>query len=307
MEVVKKIKTKACGLCCIKVNNLGVRFGDNIVLEDINLHIHCGSITAIIGKNGAGKSTFVRALLGEVKHTGDVEYRNIEGGNRRKLKIGYVPQNLNIDKSTPMSVYDLFVSFCFNTPVFFKSKKVADKIVNALKVFEAEELIDKQIGTLSGGQLQRVLLSMAIMDEPKLLILDEPVSGIDSAGMQLFYEKMVYLSENYDMAIIIVSHDLDYVYKYADNVLLLDNTIVASGSPAEVYRTKAFDDTFGGFRLDNTDAEKEHVALHKPVVKDEPFDASYKGGRSKSLEQGVRSNSLDKEERSNYISQGGKS
>ena len=280
MEVVKKIKTGSCGLCCIKVNNLGVSFGDNVVLEGINLHIHCGTITGIIGKNGAGKSTFVKALLGEVKHTGDVEYRNVEGGNKKKLRIGYVPQNLNIDKSTPMSVYDLFVSFCFNTPVFIKSKKVTDKIISALKVFEAEDLIDKQIGTLSGGQLQRVLLSMAIMDEPKLLILDEPVSGIDSSGMQLFYDKMVYLSENYDMAIIIVSHDLDYVYKYADNVILLDNTIVASGSPKEVYRTKAFDETFGGFKLNSTDIPDEPLIRHKEAVKDEPFDASYKGGKS---------------------------
>ena len=78
MEIVKKIKTKACGLCCIKVKDLGVRFGDNVVLSNVNLHIHCGSITAIIGKNGGGKSTFVRALLGDVKHTGDIEYRNTE-------------------------------------------------------------------------------------------------------------------------------------------------------------------------------------------------------------------------------------
>lgn len=286
MEVVKKkIPTNACGLCCIKVKNLGVRFGSEVVLENINLHVHCGTITEIIGKNGGGKSTFVKALLGEVKHTGEIEYRNIEGGDRKNLRIGYVPQNLNIDKSTPMSVYDLFASFCFNVPVLIKSKKIYTKVLEALKEFDAEDLIDKQIGTLSGGQLQRVLISMAVMDKPKLLILDEPVSGIDSAGMKVFYDKMKYLKEHYDMAILIVSHDLEYVYHYADNVMLLDNTILAYGSPKEVYITKAFDDTFGAFQLDELDEFKaakqaEAQSAHKSqVIDDEPFDASYKGGK----------------------------
>ena len=286
MEVVKKkITTNACGLCCIKVKNLGVRFGSEVVLDNINLHVHCGTITEIIGKNGGGKSTFVKALLGEVKHTGEIEYRNIEGGDRKNLRIGYVPQNLNIDKSTPMSVYDLFASFCFNVPVLIKSKKIYAKVKEALKEFDAEDLIDKQIGTLSGGQLQRVLISMAVMDKPKLLILDEPVSGIDSAGMKVFYDKMKYLKEHYDMAILIVSHDLEYVYHYADNVMLLDNTILAYGSPKEVYTTKAFDDTFGAFQLDELDEFKAakqaetQSGRKTQVIDDEPFDASYKGGK----------------------------
>ena len=290
MEVVKKInRTSACGLCCIKVKNLGVSFGTTKVLEDINLHIHCGTITEIIGKNGAGKSTFVKALLGEVKHTGDIEYRNTEAGSKRHLKIGYVPQKLDIDKSTPMSVYDLFVSFSFKMPVLFKSKKIYAGIKEALSEFEAEDLIDKPIGTLSGGQLQRVLISMAVMDKPKLLILDEPVSGVDSSGMKVFYDKMKYLKEHYDMAILIVSHDLEYVYHYADNVMLLDNTVLAYGSPRDVYNTKAFEETFGGFRLEDSAIVAEmktgEEILHKKAeylnkTSEEPYDPSYKGGKA---------------------------
>ena len=152
-------------------------------------------------------------------------------------------------------------------------------------MFDAEDLIDKPIGTLSGGQLQRVLLSMAIYDEPKLIILDEPVSGIDSSGMRLFYEKMKFLKENYDMAILIVSHDLEYVYKYADNVLLLDKSVIAAGSPHEVYKTKSFDDTFGGFKFDDigvisdSGIDDSMKKESKSIVKEEPFDASYKGGK----------------------------
>ncbi|MCR4611589.1 MAG: metal ABC transporter ATP-binding protein [Lachnospiraceae bacterium] len=265
-------------MCCIKVKELGVSFGDERVLENINMHIHCGTMTAIIGKNGGGKSTLVRALLGEVKHTGNIEYRNTGDGNLRQLRIGYVPQKLNIDKTTPMSVYDLFASFCFKVPILIKTKKVTDKIKKALSVFEAEELIDKKIGNLSGGQLQRVLLSIAVYDNPKLLILDEPVSGVDNSGIQLFYDKMQYLRDNYDMAILIVSHDLDFVYKYADKVLLLDNTILADGGPKDVFSTKAFDDMFGGFKLDTDDLENANAKKRHISKPEEPFDASYKGG-----------------------------
>ena len=111
-----------------------------------------------------------------------------------------MPQSVNIEKNTPVSVYDLIASYQYNYPVFLpKSKKIEAKIRETLEVFEAEELIDKQVCNLSGGQLQRVLLSMAIMDEPNLLLLDEPVSGIDQNGMELFYKTMDYLKTHYDM------------------------------------------------------------------------------------------------------------
>ena len=114
---------RPCGLHCIKVNHLGVRFGDQVVLRDINLHIHCGSINAIIGKNGAGKSTLIRAILNDIPHTGDIEFKDRENGRIQKLKIGYVPQSINIEKDAPISVYDLIASFQFRFPVFLKKSK----------------------------------------------------------------------------------------------------------------------------------------------------------------------------------------
>ena len=163
----------------------------------------------------------------------------------QKLKIGYVPQSINIEKNTPVSVYDLIASYQFNYPVFLpKSKKIEAKIKETLRVFEAEHLIDKQVCKLSGGQLQRVLLSMAIMDEPNLLLLDEPVSGIDQKGMELFYKTMDYLKSHFDLAIILISHDLDYVAKYANKVILLDKTIVKQGSVKEVFNSPEFEKTF---------------------------------------------------------------
>ena len=125
-----------------------------------------------------------------------------------------------------------------------RRKKIEARIKETLEVFEAEELIDKQVCNLSGGQLQRVLLSMAIMDEPNLLLLDEPVSGIDQNGMELFYKTMDYLKTHYDLAIILISHDLDYVAKYADHVVLLDKTVVKQGTVKEVFESKEFERIF---------------------------------------------------------------
>lgn len=234
-----------CGLHCIKVNHLGVTMGEQVILKDINLHVHCGTLTAIIGKNGAGKSTLIKAMLDDIPHEGDIEFKDREDGKIQKLKIGYVPQSMNIEKNTPISVYDMIASYQSNFPVFLaKSKKLYKEIQESLKVFEADYLIDQQVSNLSGGELQRVLLSMAIMDEPNLLLLDEPVSGIDQNGMELFYKTIVYLKNHFDLAVVLISHDLDYVEKYADRVILLDKTILKEGNARDVYASEEFKQVF---------------------------------------------------------------
>lgn len=240
MTVLRKI-IKPCGLHCIKVNHLGVTLGGQEILKDINLHIHCGSLNAIIGRNGAGKSTLIRAILGDIPHSGNIEFKDSENGRIQKLKIGYVPQSLNIEKQTPVSVYDMIAAYQSNVPVFaIKSRRQRERILEHLRVFQAEYLLDKQVCNLSGGELQRVMLSMAIIDEPNLLILDEPVSGIDQNGMGLFYKTIYQLKENYDLAVILISHDLEYVKRYADKVVLLDGTILKQGSVKEVFASTEF-------------------------------------------------------------------
>ena len=242
---MKKI-IEPCGLHCIKVHHMGVTLGEQVILEDVNMHIHCGTITAIIGKNGAGKTTLIRALLDDIPHEGQIDFRDTENGEIKKLKIGYVPQKLNIEKGTPISVYDLIAGYQSISPVFWsKKRKLYEEIKEVLRVFDAEELIDKQVCNLSGGQLQRVMLSMALMDEPKLLLLDEPVSGIDQNGMERFYRTIDYLKKNFDLAIVLISHDLDYVRKYADKVLLLDKTVIREGTPKEVFSSDEFRSVFG--------------------------------------------------------------
>lgn len=235
-----------CGLHCIKINHLGVTLGEQEILKDINLHIHCGSLNVVIGRNGAGKSTLIRAILGDIPHTGNIEFKDRENGRIQKLKIGYVPQSMNVEKQTPVSVYDMIASYQSNVPVFLmRGKKIRQQIEEHLEIFEVSHLMDKQVCNLSGGEQQRVLLSMALLNSPNLLLLDEPVSGIDKNGMELFYRTIYHLKEDYDLAIILISHDLEYVRKYADKVVLLDGSVRKQGSVREVFQSPEFAEVFG--------------------------------------------------------------
>ena len=249
----------SCGLHCLKIQHIGVRVGETVILDDVNLHAHCGELTAIIGRNGAGKSTLLKAILGEIRHTGTVEFSGHTAGERvRKPRIGYVPQSLNIDSGSPATVYDMLLSYSSAYPAFLpRRKKQAEALLAHLKRFSADMLLDKPVGRLSGGELQRVLLTMAVMDAPNLLIMDEPVAGIDKNGMDLFYRIMVRLKKEYDMAIILISHDLDYVEKYADEVILLDTKIVARGTPAEVYASESFHRIFGKVEFETREEAAE--------------------------------------------------
>lgn len=241
-----KLNQTACGLHCIQMKGISVRDGAQTIIENINLHIHCGKITAIIGKNGAGKTTLIKAILGEVKHEGTIEFTDLKDRSIGNLRVGYVPQYLNMEKNTPMSVYDLFAGYISSAPIFLKKNhKLYEKIKEQLSIFHAQDLIDKRACDLSGGELQRVLLSIAVTPIPNLLLLDEPVSGIDRNGMQLFYNNVDVLKKNYDLAMIIVSHDFDFVREYADHVILLDKTIIKEGNPAEVLDSEEFARLFG--------------------------------------------------------------
>ena len=236
----------ACGLHCIKMEDICVYAGKTPIIEHVNVHIHCGKLTAVIGRNGAGKSTLIKAILGEVAHEGTIEFRDMKENKVKKLKIGYVPQNLNVKKDAPVSVYDLFASCISNVPVFlWKKKALYDEIINRLALFEAENLIDKRLGDLSGGELQRVLLSVACTPVPNLLLLDEPVSGVDRKGMELFYRTIHNLKEKYDLSVSLVSHDLTLVKEYADSVILLDKTVLKEGTPEEVMESEEFHEIFG--------------------------------------------------------------
>mgnify|MGYP005756026767 FL=1 len=237
---------KACGLHCTKINNIGVKIGNEVILKNVSIHIHCGELTVIIGRNGAGKSTLLKAILGEIEHTGNIAFVDKKDNITKKIKIGYVPQSINVEKHMPTTVYDLFASCITHIPVFLrKDKKTHNEIKEHLKIFGADSLIDKSIGDLSGGELQRVLIAIATKPTPNLLILDEPVSGIDRNGIQDFYQIISKLKTEYDMSIILVSHDLELAKKYADKVILLDKEVIKEGKPEDVFKSLEFKNRFG--------------------------------------------------------------
>lgn len=239
-------EANACGLHCTKINNISVNIGGQEILKNVSIHVHCGQLTVIIGKNGAGKSTLLKAILGEVEHTGNIVFTDMKDNRTKRIKIGFVPQKINIERHMPTTVYDLFASCISDIPVFFrKDKKLYKEIKEQLNLFGADTLIDKSIGELSGGELQRVLLAIATKPIPNLLILDEPVSGIDENGTRDFYNILQELKNKYDMSIILVSHDFKLTKQYADKVILLDKEVIKEGSPEQVFESLEFKCRFG--------------------------------------------------------------
>lgn len=234
-----------CGLCKIWVKNISVKRGGEVLLSDVSFHLHCGELTALIGVNGAGKTTLVKSILGEIRHEGEVTYESHHGDKLSKITIGYVPQHLDFDKSAPVSVEDFLLVGRTSSPVCFNRKKrLSRELDKALESVGCLELKNRKLGELSGGELQRVMLVNALHPLPELLILDEPVSGVDATGSEQFYKAIMNLKKNYHMAIAIVSHDLGIVKEYADNVVLINKTVLKSGSVQEVFESPEFNRAF---------------------------------------------------------------
>jgi len=243
--------SSACeNACCLKIKDLNVSFGTERVLKDINLHLHCGQMVALIGPNGAGKSTLIKSILGQREYTGSIEFTS-EGGNSKKLRIGYVPQSPVFDAADPVTVQDLFVTCISNHPPFLRvSDSLRAQILDCLKNVSGEDLIDKRIGTLSGGELQRVLLALALEPMPNLLVLDEPLSGVDVEGMEMLMNMLDGIRRRYDLSILMITHDFSMLNRYVDRVVLLNRTILKTGTPLEVLDSDEFLQAFklGGER-----------------------------------------------------------
>lgn len=238
--------------CCLRVEKLSVKIGKDQILSDIDLHMHCGQMVALIGPNGAGKSTLIRSILGQLEYEGSISFSQ-PGVRASKPRIGYVPQSPAFDPGDPISVCDLFACCTSRRPAFLgASQKLRERALACLSRVKAEDLIDKRVGSLSGGELQRVLLALALEPLPNILILDEPLSGVDMEGMTTLMDMIDSLRRTYDLSILMTTHDFSMLSKYADRVVLLDSHILASGTPEDVLASQAFQDVFqmrGGGRL----------------------------------------------------------
>lgn len=230
--------------CCLRAEGLGVTAGDQVILHDVDFHLHCGEITALIGPNGAGKSTLFKTVLGQLPHTGTIDFQKAGGKHTRPL-IGYVPQSPSFDRGDPVSVLDLFSASISDWPVFLPTpKRLRTRVETCLSRVHAESLIDKRIGALSGGELQRVLLAMALEPVPHILILDEPLSGVDIEGEKQLLDMLDEVRTQYDLSILLSTHDFATLEEYADKVILLQGTVLKAGKPAEVLSSPEFREVF---------------------------------------------------------------
>lgn len=235
----------SCGhACCLRVENVYVRIGSDQILSGMNLHVHCGEMVALIGPNGAGKSTFLKTILGQQEYTGVIAFSE-PGQRSKKPRIGYVPQSPAFDPSDPISVADLFVCCMSRRPAFLGLGKAMERtVLECLERVRGEELIHKRVGTLSGGELQRVLLALALEPMPNILILDEPLSGVDVEGMETLMDMLDEIRKTYDLSILMTTHDFSMLPRYADQVVLIDRVVRLQGKPDAVLSSPEFHQAF---------------------------------------------------------------
>lgn len=235
----------SCGhSCCLRVENVSVQIGSDSILRNVNLHVHCGEMVALIGPNGAGKSTFLKAILGQRDFSGTIAFSE-PGQRSHKPRIGYVPQSPAFDSSDPVSVADLFACCMSKRPAFLGlGKGMRQLVLECLDRVHGEDLMDKRVGTLSGGELQRVLLALALEPMPNILILDEPLSGVDVEGMQTLMDMLDEIRRTYDLSILMTTHDFSMLPRYADQVVLIDHAVKIQGTPEVVLKSPEFYQAF---------------------------------------------------------------
>ena len=238
----------------VKLNNVGFKQNNKWLVEDVSLTVEKGKIVTLIGPNGSGKSTTAKIALGI--------YKNIEGNVEKYTnKVGYVPQKISIDWTLPLRVYDFMLL----------TEDISDEAIDeALALTGVTHLKDKNLGNLSGGEFQRVLLARAISKKPELLVLDEPVQGVDFTGEIALYELIKKISEELNCGILLISHDLHTVMSATDHVVCLNGHVCCSGSPIDVAKNKEYKVLFGeqaSQTLSIYEHKHDHVHSHEGDIK----------------------------------------
>lgn len=227
----------------IVFENVSVAIGGVSILEHVNAIVPRGSATAIIGPNGAGKTTLLMAMLGQVPYEGAIRLEQ-DGGTA--VRLGYVPQRLDFDRGLPMTVLDLMVMGLQRRPLWAgRSRQASDRARELLEAVRADALAPRRLGALSGGELQRVLLALAIQQDPHILILDEPASGIDVAGEALICELLETLRAARGFTQLMVTHDLSLVTAHATDVICLNRRVMGWGPTHTTLTTDVLAATFG--------------------------------------------------------------
>ena len=213
----------------VKLNNAGFKQNNKWLVEGVSLTVERGKIVTLIGPNGSGKSTTAKIALGI--------YKNIEGSVEKYTnKVGYVPQKISIDWTLPLRVYDFMLL----------TEDIKNEAIDeALTLTGVMHLKNKNLGNLSGGEFQRVLIARAISKKPELLVLDEPVQGVDYTGEIALYELIKKISDTLNCGILLISHDLHTVMTATDHVVCLNGHVCCSGTPMDVAKNNEYKTLFG--------------------------------------------------------------
>ena len=224
----------------LEVENLDVSFDGQNVLENINFNLDKGDVLAVIGPNGAGKSVLFRALLDLIPYSGKISWQ-------AGLKIGYVPQKLAIERDLPITVVEFLG---LKSPIKENMLQALSSVgINTGPEQEhhlEHHILNRRMGLLSGGELQRVLIAWSLVDNPDILLFDEPTAGIDIGGEETIYNLLHELQDKRNLTIILISHDLNVVYRYANSVICLNKQQVCFGEPHSVLNPDELSSLYGG-------------------------------------------------------------
>lgn len=211
----------------LKVEDLDVAFNGNQILKDLSFEVNKGDIMAVIGPNGAGKTVLFRALLGLVPYKGTIDWQP-------NIKAGYVPQRFVVERDMPMNIRE-----------FLGYKDGKGKIVEILKWVGLGGALNRPLGFLSGGELQKVLIAFALLGNPQVLLFDEPTTGIDVGGEETIYNLLRKLRDEHDLTVIFISHDIHVVYEHANSVLCINKEKMCFGPPREALSVEELKKLYG--------------------------------------------------------------
>lgn len=217
----------------LEVNHLSVQFGATRVLSDLSFQVSRGSSLAIIGPNGAGKTVLFRALIGAIPFAGGLQWAP-------GVRIGYVPQKLDLERDLPVTGADFLRA---------RAALAGEPSVNVARVLSSvgvsPAIAQQPIGTMSGGQFQRLLVAFALVGDPNVLLLDEPTAGVDEPGQERLNELVHRLQEDRGLTVLFISHELSVVYRYATNVLCLSRARASFGPPRTILTPELLDQIYG--------------------------------------------------------------
>jgi len=215
------------------VKHLSLRLEDRSIIEDLSFQLDPRERLVILGPNGAGKTVLLKALLDLLPYSGEITWAP-------DVRIGYVPQKIDPDRHLPLTYRDLLTSKC---RIMRLSGAEIDEI--SASVGLTRELLDTPVGHLSGGQFQRGLVGFALIGDPNVLLLDEPTASIDEPGEEHIYELIDRMQDRYNLAVIAVTHDLSFIYRFATRVLCLNKRSICMGSPGEVLTPEVLTQLYG--------------------------------------------------------------